>query len=74
MAPKSKEAFPTDPEQWIYNRAEQIEKSLSKKQRWFIGKTYLDPEAAKLAVEIHCLEKAISAFNNLYTKFKENQK
>ncbi len=81
MAPSIKEAFPKDPEQWIYNKADEFNKQLSinDKEEIVYRASGVRPEEQSdalfnLALENYCLKLAIKSFNELYTKFKENQK
>lgn len=66
------EAFPQDPEQWIYNKAREYEIKLPVK----LEAPYTTEERtiALLRHEVKCLKLALRDFNNLYKKFKENQK
>lgn len=62
--------FPHDPEQWIYDKAFSYKKLFSQEE-----KKYSTPEdklIAKLEIEIRCLRRAISDFNEVYKKFLEN--
>ena len=62
--------FPHDPEQWIYAKAASYAKDLSTEEKPY--STFGDKLIAKLEIEIICLRRAISDFNEVYKKFLEN--
>lgn len=67
-----KEVFPHDPEQWIYNKAREYEIEIPVDLKG--PYTPEDRAIALLKHEVTCLKLALRDFNNLYKKFKENQK
>lgn len=69
------EAFPKDPEQWIYNKAAELAK-MSTDARVNTRSRFMTPEdlaIEQLEIEVSSLRLAIKHFNNLYKKFLENQ-
>lgn len=62
--------FPHDPEQWIYAKAASYVKDFSSAEKKY--STPKDKLISKLELEIRCLKKAISDFNEVYKKFLEN--
>lgn len=68
--------FPTDPEQWIYNKADEIAQSLSRMDKLNICAVHVIDDmhstAGKLAIENHCLKRAIKAYGEVCRLFKES--
>ena len=68
-------AFPTDPEQWIYAKARELESQMPKPSEAII--MYMTPEdkaITALEMEVHCLRQAIKAYSDLLKKFQNNPK
>lgn len=69
-----KEAFPVDPEQWIYAKTSELIQQATE-QRVHARSRYMTPEdkaIEALEIEVLCMRLAIRRFTELYKKFLEN--